>query len=204
MSLSESPSPGSTSLTALGYGELVECPFATLSAAFHQQVLLHPNVTAVRHLSDSPGPPGELTYAELAYHAQQLAARLRGLGLEPGQRVPLVVKRGLEMVVGIWAVLLCGAQYVPLDGGVVPDSTLRHVVEQSTSRLVLCVSETAHRLRQLLAGVGILLRVDECMSESTTKANSTDQILDVLSDSHWVDLASPDGGCYVIYTSGSS
>lgn len=84
---------------SLGRGEAVVCPFPTVTAAFYHQVAAVPSHTAVCDLSGAA--PRELTYAELAGHAQALARRLRGLGAGPGQRVPVVVKRGLEMVVGI-------------------------------------------------------------------------------------------------------
>ncbi|ODA81117.1 hypothetical protein RJ55_04080 [Drechmeria coniospora] len=135
-----------------------------------------------------------ISYGQLAERAQKLALRLRGLGVQPNQRVPLVVKRGLEMIVGIWAILSCGAQYVPLDGGVVPDSTIRHVVEQSGAEIVLCLSVTEHRLRALFPSLVPVL-IDEFV---TAEAD------DDLQSDDWLDLATPDTGCYVIYTSGTT
>ena len=82
----------------------------------------------------------ELSYHELASRVQSLATQLQELGVGPGTRIPLVVKRGMEMVVGIWAVLSCGAQYVPLDGGVVPESTIRTDSRTSTKWLNLLVA----------------------------------------------------------------
>ncbi|PNY29399.1 Nonribosomal peptide synthetase 5 [Tolypocladium capitatum] len=176
--------------TSFSHGELVDRPFPTLTAAFYHQASSYPSSVAVRDLSGVT--PRELTYRDLAGHAQALALRLRGLGVQPHQRVPLVVKRGLEMLVGIWAILSCGAQYIPLDGGIVPDSTIRHVVDQSEGEIVLCLSSTEHRIRNLFPGL-IPVAIDRCM---TAQADfSTD---------HWIDLAFPHSGCYVIYTSGPS
>ncbi|KAM4055858.1 AMP-binding enzyme [Hirsutella rhossiliensis] len=175
---------------AFNFGDAVACPFPTLTAAFYHQALLHPNSKAVRDLSGNS--PRDLTYYELSKYAQALACRLRNLGVQPGQRIPLVVKRGLEMVVGIWAILSCGAQYVPLDGGVVPDSSIKQVVEQSGERIVVCLSTTEHRTRRTFPHVPLVL-IDECMRADARY--STDQ---------WVDLATPESGCYVIYTSGTT
>jgi len=44
-----------------------------------------------------------LTYRELDHRANQLAHRLRGLGVRPDVRVGLFVERSLEMVTGILA-----------------------------------------------------------------------------------------------------
>ncbi len=56
-----------------------------------------------------------LSYAELATRSDELAARLadRGVGLE--SRVGLLVERGVDLVVAVFAVLKAGAAYVPVD-----------------------------------------------------------------------------------------
>lgn len=173
-----------------GYGEVVECSFPTVTAAFYHQARTVPTAIAVRDLT---AVPRELTYQELAGHAQTLATHLQSLGVGPNQRVPLVVKRGVEMVVGIWAILSCGSQYVPLDGGVVPDSTIRHVVEQSGGGVVLCLSSTAHRIRDLCPGATPVI-IEEHMELKNSGYPSDEP----------VDLSTSDSGCYVIYTSGMS
>lgn len=96
------------------------------------------------------------------------------------------------MLVGIWAILSCGAQYIPLDGGVVPDSTIQHVVDQSEGEIVLCLSSTEYRIHNLFPGLTPVL-IDQCMTAHTD-----------FPAGNWIDLASPHTGCYVIYTSGSS
>lgn len=170
-----------------GLGDSVQCPFPTVTSAFYHHATTVPTTVAIRDLSTTPR---ELTYNELAQHAQALASHLRNLGVGPEQRIPLVVKRGLEMVVGIWAILSCGAQYVPLDGGVVPDSTIRHVVEQSGGQVVLCLTSTEYRIRDLCPGSTPVI-IEENMTPD-----------DSISDDKLVDLATSEAGCYVIYTSG--
>ncbi|KAG9257212.1 putative NRPS-like enzyme [Emericellopsis atlantica] len=174
-------------------GEVTSCPFPTVTASFYHHALGFPDAIAVRDLSSQP--PRELTYRQLRIHAQSLARKLRGLGVGRGQRVPLLVKRGQEMIVGIWAILSCGAQYVPLDGGVVPESTIRTVIEQSSCSVVLCISSTEQRLKDLHQdGPLTPVLIDEhCRSDSETYSNQ-----EVL------DLATADDGCYVIYTSGTT
>ncbi|PHH83869.1 hypothetical protein CDD83_2897 [Cordyceps sp. RAO-2017] len=147
-SSSTTTASSASSPSCFSFGAPLPCPFATVTAAFYHQASTCPaSTTAVRDLSAAA--PRELTYRQLARHAQALALRLRALGVQPGDRIPLVVRRGLEMLVAIWAVLSCGAQYVPLDGGVVPDSTVDHVVRQSGGDVVLCLEATEHRVRNL-------------------------------------------------------
>ncbi|KJZ72362.1 hypothetical protein HIM_08288 [Hirsutella minnesotensis 3608] len=178
------------SFIEFSFGETAACPFPTLTAAFYHQVLLHPRSIAVRDLSN--GAPRDWTYHELAKHAQALAARLQGMGIRQGQRVPLIVKRGVEMLIGIWAILSCGAQYVPLDGGVVPDSTIEQVVEQCGGHLIVGLSITEHRTRDTFPNSRLVL-IDDFMK---AEANHPTE--------KWIDLATPESGCYVIYTSGTT
>jgi non-ribosomal peptide synthetase component F len=172
-----------------GYGEIVKSPFPTLTSAFYYQVEQHASNLAVRDLSGDDAQ--DVTYQELAERVQVLSAHLRGLGVRPRQRVPLVVKRGVEMIIGIWAILSCGAQYVPLDGGVVPDSTIRHVVEQSGGEVVLCLSTTAFRVQDLCPEAIPVIIEHNSVSERKHKRAVPH-----------TDLAAADDGCYVIYTSG--
>ncbi|KAL2755315.1 hypothetical protein ACRALDRAFT_1076991 [Sodiomyces alcalophilus JCM 7366] len=173
------------------FGPQAQPAFDTVTAAFYHQAEAHPHVVAARDLSAQPSR--EITYSDLARRSARLAHKLRQLGVVPGDRVPLVVKRGIDMLVGIVAILTCGAQYVPLDGGVVPDTTLRYVLEQAGGNTVLALRSTRHRL--LDSGVRHVLAIDESddVDEDLYEKHTTPQ-----------NLATPDSGCYVIYTSGTT
>ncbi|KAL4728384.1 hypothetical protein ACLX1H_005129 [Fusarium chlamydosporum] len=176
------------SVLKFGQGDFVDTPFPTVTSAFYHHARSCPDATALRDLTASSK---ELSYRELAERAQGLAAHLIAQGVRPHSRVPLVAKRGIDMVVGILAILSCGAQYVPLDGGVVPDETIRRVLEQSKGSAVLCLSSTKHRLAAHHSSHTVVV-IDEIASDPSTGK-----------DVH-VDLASPEAGCYVIYTSGTT
>ncbi|KAJ1327486.1 amino acid adenylation domain-containing protein [Microdochium nivale] len=165
--------------------------FPTVTAAFYHQATFYPEGIAALDISQKP--PVEITYGALSLRVIALTRKLRQAGVKPGDRVPLVAKRGIDMLVGIFAVLSAGAQYVPLDGGVVPDSTIRLVIEQSGSSLVLCMSATRRRLAAFESDHEILA-IDEL--------RSVQQDLDatVIPD----DFSTPNSGCYVIYTSGTT
>lgn len=170
-------------------GPKIKAPFDTVTSAFFHQVRTNPDSLAARDLSVQP--PREITYGNLARRSAALAHKLRQFGVGPGHRVPLVVKRGIDMLVGIVSVLTCGAQYVPLDGGVVPLPTLQFVLEQTGGSTVLALRSTRHRLQGMNARN--ILTIDEEVDdeEDLYQQNTVPQ-----------DLATPDGGCYVIYTSG--
>jgi amino acid adenylation domain-containing protein len=57
----------------------------------------------------------ELTYAGLNGRANQVAAALRSLGVGPGAYVPLLMPGGIEVAIGMLAVMKAGAAFVPLD-----------------------------------------------------------------------------------------
>lgn len=58
---------------------------------------------------------GSLTYGDLDARARGLAARLRALGVTPDQPVAVCLPRSPELVVAVYAVLLAGGAYLPLD-----------------------------------------------------------------------------------------
>lgn len=182
-------------LAAPGYmfGIRTQPRFLTVTDAFLHHVSTRPDAIAARDLSSKSEPSLDITYGDLAKRSARLAQRLRQFGVVPGSRVPLVVKRGIDMLVGIMSILTCGAQYVPLDGGVVPDSTLRFVTEQAGGRscTVLTLKSTRHRVDA--CGAAHVVCIDEVddAQEDLYAQNSPSE-----------NLAQPDGGCYVIYTSG--
>jgi O-succinylbenzoic acid--CoA ligase len=60
-------------------------------------------------------PGGTWTYSELLVAAASGAARLRSLGVDPGDRVAIALPAGLEFVQALHACLLLGAAVVPVD-----------------------------------------------------------------------------------------
>ena len=58
-----------------------------------------------------------LSYRDLDRRSNQLAHRLRGLGIGVGDRVGILLRHSPAMVLGVLGVLKSGAAYVPLDPG---------------------------------------------------------------------------------------
>ena len=56
-----------------------------------------------------------LTYAELDANAGRVAAFLASVGVQPGDRVALLLPKSVETVTAIWGILKAGAVYVPID-----------------------------------------------------------------------------------------
>jgi amino acid adenylation domain-containing protein len=82
---------------------------STIPEAFAEQVLRAPDAVAVQFGSR------QLTYRQLDRRANQLAWRLRRMGVGPDSRVALAVERSLELVIALVGILKAGGAYVPLD-----------------------------------------------------------------------------------------
>ncbi len=76
---------------------------------FEAQAAMQPNAIAVKQ------GERQMSYGELNAKANQLAHRLRKLGVKPDERVAILVERSVEMVVALLATLKAGGAYVPLD-----------------------------------------------------------------------------------------
>ncbi len=91
-----------------------------------------------------------LTYAEVAALSDRLAAALVDHGVEPGDRVGLLVPKKPVAIVAMHAVLKAGAAYVPLDADS-PAPRLARIVASADLRLVLADPGAAARLDELAA-----------------------------------------------------
>lgn len=173
----------------LRYGEGLTVPsrFLLLHKAFEHQVDSQPDALALEYCGVS------LTYAELEAKVNALANRLLSYGLKPRQRVCLLVQRSVHMVVAVLAVLKCGCQYVPLDGGVVPQESVSHIIEDTAAAMVLCLQKFLPKLLEATSGDIKYLILDE-ESAANGERNDTRPSINL----------NPGDGAYLIYTSGKT
>ena len=88
-----------------------------------------------------------LTYNQLNIRANQLARRLKSLGLGSEELVGIYMERSPEAMVGLLAVLKAGGAYLPLDPGY-PEERLRFILEDANVRVLLTQQSLAPRLSQ--------------------------------------------------------
>ena len=130
-----------------------------------------------------------LSFRELDARANQVAHRLRRMGVGPDVRVGLCVERSLELVVGLWGILKAGGAYVPLDPAYPPER-LRYMLEDSGAGVVVTAGEAAGGL----VGPGTrLLRLDA--EAETLRAEPESPV---------PGGTGPEHLAYAIYTSGST
>ncbi|WDE02532.1 non-ribosomal peptide synthetase [Thalassomonas actiniarum] len=102
----------------------------TIQGMFEKQAGKTPNAVAVKCGADS------LSYRELNQRSQQLAQRLRALGLAEGSLAAVCLPRSADMLVALLAVLKSGSAYVPLDPKY-PRDRIREVLEDAGVSLLL-------------------------------------------------------------------
>ncbi|KAF4828146.1 Adenylate-forming reductase [Colletotrichum tropicale] len=168
-------------------------PYHVVHHAFESIAAAHPDVTAVRHYDGTT-----ITYRELNRRANILANELRGThGLRKGDRVVLVYSRCIEMVVFILAVLKAGGQYVPLDGGIIPEDTLGYDIADSGAPVVLCLPKFREKvLRSIPDDRQDVVRVVDLDANSWLWKHGN--------AGHPGVIVKPEDGAYVIYTSGTT
>jgi amino acid adenylation domain-containing protein len=132
-----------------------------------------------------------MSYGELNRRANQLAHRLRALGVMPEVSVGVCRQQPLEMIVALLGTLKSGGVYVPLDPQY-PSERLAFMIEDSKVRVLLAEQQIVTRL-PAAALPGEIICFD---SDWDTIAHE--------SDMNPQNLAEPDNLAYVIYTSGST
>ena len=131
----------------------------------------------------------QLTYRELNSQANQLAHRLRKLGVGPESLVAICAERSIEMVVGLLGILKAGGAYVPFDP------------EYPRDRLATMLADAEP------AVVLTLERLTGVLPEHSFPTICLDRDWQLLSEeplSNPPVLTSGENIAYVIYTSGST
>jgi amino acid adenylation domain-containing protein len=150
---------------------------------FEEQVARTPDAIAVVVEED------ELTYADLNGRANQLARYLIDKGAEPGEYIPILMPRGLPMLVAQLAVLKCGGVYVPVDAKLPVDRQL-FMIRDCGARRILSDQPRSAEARDA--------SVQWIDSEAAAQAMSQ------LSQGNLASRVSAPAPAYVMYTSGST
>ncbi|MGH7261614.1 MAG: non-ribosomal peptide synthetase, partial [Nitrospiraceae bacterium] len=147
---------------------------------FEEQVEQTPDAVAVVY------EDAALSYRELNRRANQLAHRLRELGVIPGERVAMLLERSIGLVVAQLAVLKSGAAYVPIDP-TFPEVRQTEMVRDSGA--VVAITSAGRRLSERLA-----VRQVEIGEQAAGEESETNPGIETSSEMT----------AYVMYTSGST
>jgi non-ribosomal peptide synthetase-like protein len=172
---------------------LIEVPSTTdrpaeLPGFFDRAVGRWPTAVAI----DVPPGPGrgerrELTYAELGYRSDDVAAAVRAVAGGGSVAAVLLSRTSEQVYVAQLGILKAGCAYVCLDPAF-PDEQLRHVLADSDARVLLTDAAAAARLARI-GYQGPLVRVDEPLPVAVRTGGAA---------------AGSDDVAYLIYTSGTT
>ncbi|RKH48164.1 non-ribosomal peptide synthetase [Corallococcus sicarius] len=155
---------------------------ATIPRLFEAQARKTPDAVAV------VSGKQRLTYREVEAKANQLAHRLRKLGVGPEIRVGLCVERTADVVVGTLGIMKAGGAYVPLDPSY-PKERLGWLLEDARGPALVAHSHLLEALPAFTAQAVCLDR-DDALAEESSAPPPTE--------------AQPENVAYFIYTSGST
>jgi amino acid adenylation domain-containing protein len=153
---------------------------------FEQQVEQRPEAIALKFREQ------QMTYRQLNERANQVAHRLRELGVGPDVMVGTLLERSLEMVVGLLAILKAGGAFVPLDA-TYPRERLAFMASDTKAPVMLTQNSVTLRLADQNWSRTVMVKLDGVTGE-----------LDRCSTLNPASLATPENLAYVMYTSGST
>jgi non-ribosomal peptide synthetase component F len=127
----------------------------------------------------------QLTYRELDARANQVAHRLRALGVTRGALVPVVLERSLDTLAALLGILKADGAYVPIDPHY-PAERVAFMLADCAPRVVLAQTRFVERVP---AGPWEVAGLDTTVAEPTTRPQRRGTARDI---------------AYGIYTSGST
>jgi len=149
---------------------------------------------------------GEINYQDFATLSDRLRDRLAAMGVRPGDRVGIYVRKSIDAVAAIYGILKTGAAYVPVDPGA-PPARNAYILHNCAVKAMVMERRFETKLKAELeqlgplpaslmiadasAGTAVRRALDEADAERPAPATAT--IL-----SRPADLA------YILYTSGST
>ena len=125
-------------------GPKMAYPKSTLHELFTKQAEMYPNSIALE-FEDI-----QFTYGYLSTTINQMANYLWSQGLRPGQIVAISLDRTPELITSLFAVLQCGASYIPIDTNY-PDARLNLMIEDSDAAFYIGLNSKGNFPNKVIA-----------------------------------------------------
>jgi amino acid adenylation domain-containing protein len=169
----------------------------TLQRYLEESVARFPARTAVREPAG-----GTISYQALGGLSDRLRDRLAQMGVRPGDRVGIYLRKSIDTVASIFGVLKTGAAYVPVDP-LAPASRNAYILGNCSVRVVITEKRFEAALREQLAVEGanpaMIVLEDVGGGEGLDGALRADEAPPVPTVH-----PGPDELAYILYTSGST
>ena len=156
-------------------------PKSTLHDLFDERARLTPNAIALQYQDE------KISYCHLQNKINQIANYLRSEGLRPGQVVVVSLNRTPEFIACLFAILQCGASYVPVDP-VYPDARVKLIIEDCNAILYIGLKSKKNVTEKVIS-----VSIDEIL----------DGISNLPTEALHLDIPT-NYVAYIIYTSGST
>ncbi|KAL1925070.1 uncharacterized protein VTP21DRAFT_4724 [Calcarisporiella thermophila] len=171
-------------LNDISHGEQAELAYRCLHHGFELNASWNPDSIAVMAYSGD-----SITYGELDQYANALAHELRRLGVIPGCNVGLVIKRSIEMIIGILAILKAGGAYVPIDA-TFPRDRIEYILNDADCSVVVTMRDAINSIPDAESNVIIL--IEKFMYSGTASITKP------------ADISTSEDTAYIVYTSGTT
>ena len=102
---------------------------------------------------------GSITYRDLTTLSDRLRDRLHALGVRPGDRVGIYLRKSIDAVAAIYGILKAGAAYVPVDPGA-PPARNAYILHNCAVRAIVMESRFEAKLRRRAGAAGSVPTLD--------------------------------------------
>ena len=150
---------------------------------FKDSVNLNENKIALQFLDF------KYTYKELLRLVNIFAASLSSCGVAKGDRVALLIERSPNSIIAMFAVLMLGAIYIPIDVDF-PKERIMYMINDSNAKMVIVSAKTLETFTEIKEHVNVF--------NVNSDINNQINVIDELTEFDSSELA------YIIYTSGST
>jgi len=181
---------------------------ATLDGLFHERTRRTPDKVAYRYFDEHACEWRELTWQNMAHEIARWQAAMVHEGLQPGDRVAIMLKNGPQWVMFDQAALGLGLVTVPVYVADRPEN-VAHMLEDSGAKLLLIDNATHwHPLHEACTGIDTLARI---VTLRTPPEGDNDERLRGLEE--WLPeshvgfrhlVSDPDTLATIVYTSGTT
>ncbi|MGW6122779.1 non-ribosomal peptide synthase/polyketide synthase [Nocardia sp. NPDC055165] len=163
----------------------------TLASLFAAQAERTPNATAVTLEGES------LSYSGFADAVNRLARLLISIGVRPDRTVAIGMRRSIDSVVAMYAVIAAGGAYVPLD----PDHPAERIAQVIAAADPVCVLT---RRSDDLDLTGVEAAGEHRAVLDFEQVDTTDYSAEPITDADRLATLTRDNAAYLIFTSGST
>ncbi|MFJ4095287.1 amino acid adenylation domain-containing protein [Kitasatospora sp. NPDC089913] len=175
-----------------GRGEAAPVADGTVVGLLEEHAARTPDLTAL------VGADRALTYAELNARANRLARLLTGRGVGPERTVGVLLPRGTDAVVAVFAAMKAGGVYLPIDPAL-PAERIRFAIDDTAPAVVVTTRDLAAALAPALSGAPLLLLDGAATTAALAALPAHDRTPEEPGAA-----ARPENLAYLIHTSGST